>query len=183
MIKKILHLILITFISIVLASIYGIVHNQISYTISEEYFTKFKFRTFGLGKFAIDFPRMSAGIIGVVSTWWFGLLIGLINGIAGMLQPTVKLMWKGAFGAIIRVLIITILFGIVGVMIGKFVISNLNINWNLPENLINPKSFLTAGTMHSFGYIGGIIGLIYGVIFQIKMKKTNIQYLTDTDLK
>src|SRR5690606_36710651 len=107
----------------------------------------------------------------------------LINGIAGMLQPTAKLMWKGAFGAIIRVLIITILFGIVGDMIGKFVISNLNINWNLPENLINSKSFLTAGTMHSFGYIGGIIGLIYCVIFQIKMKKTNIHYLTDSDLK
>ncbi|UAB82346.1 hypothetical protein INR76_06180 [Marixanthomonas sp. SCSIO 43207] len=175
MAKKIGILILVIFISIILASIYGFLHNQISYSISTEYFTEFKFLQFGGVKFSIDFPRYSAGLIGIASTWWFGLIIGLIIGIVGFLQPTTKIMWKSSYGAIIRTLGIAIGIGIVGILVGKFIISNLNANWNLPADLTDRKSFLTAGTMHNFSYLGGIIGLIYGIIYQLKIKKASAQ--------
>ena len=170
MAKKIGLLILIVIISIILASIYGIFHNQISYSISNEYFTKFKLGQFGLEAYP-DTVRMTIGMVGIWSTWWFGLLIGLINGIVGLFQPTAKIMWKSAFGATIRTLLIAIGFGVVGILVGKFVISNLNDNWNLPADLIDRKSFLTAGTMHNFSYLGGVIGLIYGIIYQLKIRK------------
>jgi hypothetical protein len=174
--KKIGHLILIVIISVFLASIYGIIHNQISYSISPEYFTKFKFEQFGIIKFSIDFPRYCAGIVGVASTWWFGLLIGLIIGIVGFFLPTTKMMWKSAFGAIIRTFIIAIGFGIIGILVGKLIISNLNTTWNIPADLTDQKSFLTSGTMHSFSYLGGVIGLIYGIMYQLKIKKANAQH-------
>jgi hypothetical protein len=61
----------------------------------------------------------------------------------------------------------------VGILVGKFLISNLDANWNLPAELNDRKSFLTAGTMHNFSYLGGIIGLIYGIIYQLKIKKAS----------
>ncbi len=175
MAKKIGLLILIIFLSIILASIYGFLHNQISYSISTEYFTEFKFDQFWSVKYTLDFPRMSAGLIGIASTWWFGLIIGLIIGIIGFFQPTAKIMWKSSFGAIIRILLIAIGIGIVRILVGYLIISNINTNWNLPAELIDQKSFLTAGTMHNFSYLGGLIGLIYGILYQLKIKKANAQ--------
>ena len=168
-------LILIVFISIILALIYGILHNQISYSISPEYFTKFKFEQFGFVEYGLDTTRLTTSLIGIWSTWWFGLLIGLIIGIVGFTQPTTKIMWKSSFGAIIRTLGIAIGMGIVGILVGKFIISNINAYWNLPADLTDRKSFLTAGTMHNFSYLGGIIGLIYGIIYQLKIKKASAQ--------
>ncbi len=154
-----------------LASIYGFLHNQITYTISSEYFTKFKFRQFHFYFMGENQPRQTASLVGVLSTWWFGLLIGLIIGIVGMFQKNSKIMWKSAFGALIRTLGIAIGIGIVGILVGKYIISNVTANWNLPGDLTDRKSFLIAGTIHNFSYFGGIIGLIYGIIYQLKMKK------------
>ncbi|MEL0457286.1 hypothetical protein WJN01_13690 [Flavobacteriaceae bacterium SZ-1-7] len=173
MAKKIGILILIVIISIILASIYGILHNQISYSISSEYFTKFKFDQIGEWLHQVENERIAISFVGFVSTWWFGLLLGLIIGIVGMFQPNSKIMWKSGIGAIFRTLGIAIGIGIVGILVGKFLISNLNANWNLPAELIDRKSFLTAGTMHNFSYFGGIIGLIYGIIYQLKIKKAS----------
>jgi hypothetical protein len=35
------------FFTIIIAGLYGIIHDQITYSISPEYFTKFKYRQFG----------------------------------------------------------------------------------------------------------------------------------------
>tara|TARA_R110002033_G_scaffold170514_1_gene213214 strand:+ start:6425 stop:6961 length:537 start_codon:yes stop_codon:yes gene_type:complete len=175
MTKKIGLLILIIVISTILASVYGFFHNKISYSISSEYFTKFKFRQFNFYFMGQNQPKLTASLVGVLSTWWFGFLIGLINGIIGFLQPTANIMWKSALGATIRALVIAIGIGIVGILVGYFIISNLDLNWNLPAGLTDRKSFLTAGTMHNFSYLGGIIGLIYGIIYQLKIKKANAQ--------
>ncbi|GAK98210.1 hypothetical protein-signal peptide and transmembrane prediction [Nonlabens tegetincola] len=176
MAKKIGLLLIIIFISIVLASIYGFLHNQISYSISTEYFTKFKFEQFGFVEYGTDTPRLTAGIIGMWSTWWFGLIIGLILGIVAMFQPNSKIMWKSGMTAILRNLGIAIGIGIVGILIGKFIMANSNLTWDFPADLIDKKNFITVGTMHEFSYAGGIIGLFYGILYQLKIKKASAQH-------
>ena len=49
------------------------------------------------------------------------------------------------------------LFGFLGVAVGYITLSKLHIDWNIPSDLVDPNSFLAAGTMHTFGYIGAII--------------------------
>ncbi|WP_426430088.1 hypothetical protein ACPX19_11180 [Winogradskyella sp. HB-48] len=176
MAKKIGLLLVIIIISIVLASIYGFLHNQISYSISTEYFTKFKFKQFGFVEYGKVTPRLTAGIIGMWSTWWFGLIIGLVLGIVAMFQPNSKIMWKSGMTAILRNLGIAIGIGIVGILIGKFIMSNSNLTWDFPADLIDKKNFITVGTMHEFSYAGGIIGLIYGILYQLKVKKASAQH-------
>jgi len=45
--KKFLVYVLIVVLAVLAAGLFGIVHDQISYTVAPEYFTKFKFRQFG----------------------------------------------------------------------------------------------------------------------------------------
>jgi len=109
------------------------------------------------------------------STWWFGLIIGLILGIVAMFQPNSKIMWKSGIVAVLRNLGITIGIGIIGILIGKLIVANSNLTWDFPANLIDKKNFITVGTMHEFSYAGGIIGLIYGILYQLKLKKASAQ--------
>lgn len=174
MTKKLAIYALTIIISVIIASVFGFLHNQISFSISNEYFTKFKFEQFGFVEYGLETPRLTSGIIGVWATWWFGLIIGVLLGLVGFFEKDWKDMFKKVIISIYRTILIVIVFGFLGIIIGKLVIVNFDFDWNLPKNLINQESFIVAGTMHNFSYIGGIIGLIYGVLFLVKSKKLNV---------
>jgi hypothetical protein len=55
------------------ASTFGILHDQITYAISPEYFTQMKFAQFGSLQSQIP-PRAFVALIGILATWWFGLI-------------------------------------------------------------------------------------------------------------
>ncbi len=61
------------------AAIFGILHDQISYTLSPEYFTRMKFGQFGLDD--RDVPdRLLAAWVGLSGSWWVGLIAGWFFG-------------------------------------------------------------------------------------------------------
>lgn len=55
------------------AGVFGILHDQITYTISPEYFTRMKFDQFRNADFGFP-PRILVAEIGFLATWWVGLL-------------------------------------------------------------------------------------------------------------
>ena len=172
--KKIIVLIFSIILIPILAGLYGVLHDQVSYTISPEYFTKFKFRQFGFGFMSQNQPRLTASIVGLASTWWTGLIIAIITSTIGLTLPNSKQMSKSIFGATTRTLGIAIIIGVLGIIVGKFIIGEMDdSNWIIPEAVIDRKAFLTVGTMHTFSYIGGLIGLIFGVIYQLRLKKSS----------
>ena len=73
------------FISIILAGLYGIIHDQITYTISPEYFTKFKYQQFGFEPAWFGGHRQTVIIIGFLATWWTGIIIGIGLGSTGLI--------------------------------------------------------------------------------------------------
>lgn len=58
-------------VAVVVAGIYGIVHDQITYTISPEYFTKLKFDQFHYADIGLS-DRVFVAAIGFLATWWVG---------------------------------------------------------------------------------------------------------------
>jgi hypothetical protein len=52
---------------------YGIVHDEITYTISPEYFTRVKFKQFAIADFGLP-RRIFVGEIGFLATWWVGFI-------------------------------------------------------------------------------------------------------------
>ncbi|RYD57317.1 MAG: hypothetical protein EOP56_08380 [Sphingobacteriales bacterium] len=169
--KKITALVLIVIVASLIGGAYGILHDQLTYTISPEYYTKFKFYQFrlaGNGKEAIfPHPRLQVSAVGLMATWWMGASIGLILGIVGLLHQNGRQMFLVTVRAFIIAVVVTFLTGLVGLAYGKLVLESHKVNWWLPDNLIDKDSFIAVGSMHNFSYLGGIFGLIAAIIFSI----------------
>jgi hypothetical protein len=57
-----------------IAGCYGIAHDQFTYSISPEYFTKLKFKQFHYADFGWG-NRAFAATIGFLASWWVGAII------------------------------------------------------------------------------------------------------------
>lgn len=57
----------------VFAGVYGTLHDQVTFTISPEYFTKLKFDQFEYADFGLP-PRVFVAQIGFLATWWVGFV-------------------------------------------------------------------------------------------------------------
>lgn len=184
--KKFFTLLLIIITASVLGGIYGIINDQITYSISEEYYTKFKFDQFnityywGLGKnigggktpeIILKNPRFGVSIVGALATWWVGLIIGIILGLVGLIHKTWKQMFQVTLKAIVLTTCVALVSGLFGLGYGYFVLLENPPNWYLPDHLIDRDSFIMVGSMHNFSYLGGLIGLVFGIRYSIKRKK------------
>lgn len=141
-------------------AIYGALNDQITYTISPEYYTKFKFEQFGIkGSFASECPRLGAAIVGVFATWWAGLLLAAILGLFAFMQQSCQQMFKcflrSASIAVFAVAAATFLAWCGFIFTGVYV----------PKYIIDKDAFKTVGNMHNVAYIAGVAGLILGVLY------------------
>ncbi|WP_291725905.1 hypothetical protein [Bernardetia sp.] len=171
--KKILFFLLIVILSPLIAGAYGILHDQITYSISLEYYTKFKFIQFGIEEYFWD--RLGASIVGFMSTWWFGLILGIVIGAVGFIQKNAKQMFKVSLQAIFINIVVALFVGLMGLIYGYSRWGNVSRehlpNWNIPDSVIDFNSFVMVGSMHNFSYIGGILGLVLAIIWQVRSKK------------
>lgn len=177
--KKPILLILIVVLCPPLAGIYGILHDQFTYTISPEYYTKFKFYQFELaddsnsGEAIFQNPRLAVAAVGFMATWWTGILIGLGIGLTGLFQPNAKTMLKSSIKGIAIAISLAATAGLIGLAYGSLYLADTGVSWWLPPNLIDKKNFITVGSMHNFSYWGAVIGLIGGIVYQIITARKN----------
>lgn len=181
---KFLVFIFIIIIAIVLGAVYGILHDQLTYTISEEYYTKFKFIQFNLENWGLGSnigtdqnpeiqlyrPRLGAGLVGLLATWWVGLIIGVVLAFLGLIHNTAKEMFIVTFKSFLLTITIAFLTGLVGLLYGKLFLTATRPNWFFPKNLNNIDNFIMVGSMHNFSYLGGLIGLVIAILYSIKQK-------------
>ncbi len=159
------------FVSIVLAGLYGILHDQITYTIAPEYFTKFKYDQFGLEPHWFGGHRQTVAVIGFLATWWTGIFIGLGLGLTGLIYQDHKTMRRAIQKAIVVTFCFAVAMGGFGFLYGKFILTKTGVDWWLPENLANKNAFITVGSIHNFSYLGGLLGLIAGIYYLIRFSK------------
>lgn len=156
-----------------IAGIYGILHDQITYSISPEYYTEFKFIQFGLSdeKYPTLVPHwLLVCVVGFLATWWMGPPIALFLLLVGLKNPTAKGMFITAIRAIVVTMITAMITGIFGLMYGLFSIPDTTY-WYIPENLIDKSSFIAVGSMHNFSYLGGLLGMILGIFYTLRTVK------------
>ncbi len=156
-------------ITILIAGIYGAIHDQISFTFSEEYFTRFKFIQFNLS-WAYESPRLGAALVGFLATWWVGLILCSILGLFGFLFRDSKAMRASHLQAICLAVVVTFLTGIGGLIYAYQTVNSETVEsymqWVHP-GVTNPVQFVRVGFMHNASYLGGAIGLFVGIIFLV----------------
>ena len=155
-----------------LAGCYGVVHDQITYSISPEYFTRLKFAQFHYADFGFP-PRVYVAEIGFLATWWVGLVAGWF--IARVSVPACSR--PQAFRCCARGFLIVIAFGFGAAMIG-YVLGLLHgpdySGWGRMASqlgIVDLPSFVRVAYIHNASYLGGLIGLVTAIIYLRKQKR------------
>jgi hypothetical protein len=176
---KFVTLIILIIVSCLLAGLYGMLHDQLTYTISPEYYTKFKFYQFGLmdiGNEAIfPNPRIEVSTVGLLATWWMGIPIGIILGLVGLIHKDSRTMFKVTLKAFLVTILIAFATGLLGLAYGHIYLADKPkaefIHWYVPDNVVDFENFIKVGSMHNFSYLGGLTGLIGGLVYTVARRK------------
>lgn len=171
--QKTLHFFIIVLLGTLLAGFYGILHDQVTFTISPEYYRLFKFEKLGLSDLPISNERLKVGIIGFMATWWIGFSFSIVYAFMSLFLDVNKVL-SVSVKAIFIHLLITLLFGIIGFTYASLFLQPEEIDWNIPHATLNIQSFINVGTMHNFGYLGGFLGIVFGIYYQLRFSKKYI---------
>lgn len=159
-------MLLLALLGAVIAGAYGIAHDQVTFTISPEYFTKLKFEQFARFDPGLPNQRIFVGIIGFLATWWVGLIAGWLIARVSVqgkeLCPSPRWFLRG----VLLMLVIAIVFGIAGYFLER--------RTNLLEaelaserellRLENLKAFATVASIHDYSYLGGACGCLLALV-------------------
>jgi hypothetical protein len=150
------------------AGLYGALHDQLSFTISPEYFTLFKYKQFRFTPEQFGGHRATVAVIGFLATWWVGAIAALFIMPLGFLFKDPSGMRKEMARATIVMLMVAMASGLIG----------LGFGWLDPEgrSLLLPgwmHAFSAVGRMHNFSYAGGAIGLCAAVTVMVWRSQRN----------
>ena len=155
-----------------IAGCYGMAHDQVTYSISPEYFTRLKFAQFHYADFGLP-PRVFVAEIGFLATWWVGLVAGWF--IARISVPACTR--PEAFRCCARGFLIVLAFGfgaaIIGYVLGLLHGSDYS-GWEIMTSrlgIADLPSFVRVAYIHNAGYLGGLIGLVTAIIYLRKQKR------------
>lgn len=162
--KKIAIIPLLFLIGCLFAGVYGALHNQISYAVSPEYFTQYKFHQFRISP---DLPnRLGAAIVGWHASWWMGIVIGIVVIPFGLRIPGVGQYFLGTTRSFAVVALTALVVGLLALLIAFLVIDAgiAGQQTRYGNEVENDVAFLRAMTMHNCSYLGGLVGIITGCI-------------------
>lgn len=153
-------------IGILGATLYGILNDQITVTLSPEYFSVFKRAQFAdvLEIPAWGMPlRLQAVIVGTLATWWFGLLLGGVLGIISMVGRQRALLTRDYVRAVAGImaftLVLSMAFGLFGYLIEP-VIKPTSEVWPFLTGIHVVRPAFAVGAWHDGAYLGGGLGTL-----------------------
>jgi hypothetical protein len=141
-----------------LAGVYGIVHNQISFTIGPDYFHAFKFQQFRIPELLQS--RVGAGYVGWQASWWMGLVIGIPIAVMTLGIPSPAQALRVFLRAAFLVVAITLALGLVSLAFDP-PMDHIPV----PAAASDPTGFGRAALLHNTSYLAGMIGLVVGLIY------------------
>lgn len=155
-------------IACLLSGAFGAFHNQISYTVSAEYFTKFKFEQFTIAP--SQWNRVGAAIVGWQTSWWMGVVIGMFLIPFGLLIRNTKSYFFWMLRVFGLVLATTLMTGLAALAISCVTITpatteELTFRGNSIDNV---SAFFRAGMLHRGSYLGGFVGIFVGMVSILK---------------
>ena len=148
-----------------MAGLYGALHNQVSYTVSPDYFHAYKFQQFGIPE-ALQ-GRVGASIVGWHASWWMGLFIGVPVSLVGLILPGWKMYLGRCLVAFVVVAGTALLLGLAALVYASCTISDATLPALGYPAGVDRVAFARAGTMHSFSYLGGFLGILTGSLYLI----------------
>jgi len=149
-------------IGTLLAGFYGAAHDQITYSISPEYFTRVKFLQFHYADFGSP-PRIFAAEIGFLASCWVGFFAAWFLArvtVPAFSKSTVRQHMLKGFGIIFG---LTLAGGIVGFVWGALRIRSDLSAWQIvceKLSVADVPHFVEVAFIHNGSYAGAILGFL-----------------------
>lgn len=165
-------------VAVLVAGLFGALHDQISYSVSSEYFSKLKFPQFLLLDTSVP-ERIRAAQVGFLASWWMGVPLGVLCGLAGFVQRTPRAMLIALTWSLPVIAGFTLFAALIGLAYGWLQTRAIDLanypGWRIPSNVNDFRAFLCAGYMHNAAYLGGGLVIpaawIFHVIFRLRSPK------------
>lgn len=164
----------IAFLGALVGGIYGVLHDQVTYSISNEYFTKLKFDQFHYANFG--FPaRVFVAEVGFLATCWAGFFSGwFLARVAVPAWPPREAIRKCLAGFL---MVFLLAFGaaVVGYFLGIRHTGDYS-HWQETCDglgVTDVRGFVRVAYIHNAGYIGGLVGLVCAIVFLHRLKRRN----------
>jgi hypothetical protein len=153
-------------VSCLVAGLYGALHNQVSYTVSPEYFHAYKFRQFSIPPECHN--RLGAALVGWYASWWMGLVVGVPVLLLGLTMPTWRTYLTRSLVAIGVVVVTALAISLAGLAYAVCTLPQSGSPPSWPPDGVHDKvAFARAGTMHDFSYLGGFLGILSGSLYLV----------------
>ena len=163
------------FVGAIIAGLYGVLHDHVTYSIGPEYFTNLKFKQFHYADFGYG-DRFFVSCIGFLASWWVGCIIAWF--LARRLIP--KQPRAVAYRAILQGFAIVfacgIFAGIVGFLYGLRRGPDGDYSaWILVFHrfqITDAWAFVRVAYIHNASYLGGLIGFLIAMVV-VRPEKSN----------
>jgi hypothetical protein len=147
----------------VVAGLYGAMHNQVSYTVSPDYFHALKFEQFGIPE---EFRnRVGASLVGWGASWWMGVPIGVPILLVALMMPGWKRYLTSSLTAFAVVALTALVAGLAALAWAYCTITEPSVSAS--RVVADPVAYARAAFMHDCSYAGGLIGIITGSLYLI----------------
>lgn len=163
-----------------LAGGYGIIHDQITFTLAPEYFTNLKFKQFAFAN--VGWPtRFFVAEIGFLATWWVGFISALILSTLACLLFPWRIAIQRSLTAFLILIASALLAGIIGGVLGQLRRNQSDLtDWQpfvAAFQLSDLPAFVQVAYIHNASYLGGVVGLLIGIgyLITVKVRKSRQQ--------
>lgn len=170
MIKRWTSLLLWTAAACLIAGAYGALHNQVSYTISPEYFHRFKFIQFLVHDAWQN--RWGAAVVGWRAAWWTGLFFGPPMVIVAQWRCHENSLPRIMAAALLTAIVVDAICGLGALAVAMILVDEQSfLDVWIPQGVQHRSTFLCAGIMHDASYAGGLLATIIGCLMIVKMTR------------
>jgi hypothetical protein len=171
--KKITAFPVLVLLALPIAGAFGVIHDQVSFTVSHEYFTKFKFLQFGFLDPAIP-ERLRAAAVGFLASWWMGIPIGLLVAPIALIHRSGSIALRVGLRSYLVLVAFAAIFALAGLTYGFFQTRAIDLrdyqDWFVPPDVVHLRRYLCTGYMHNSAYLGGIGGIVIAWLFHIVIR-------------
>jgi hypothetical protein len=159
-----------------LAGLYGVLHDQITYSISPEYFTRVKFLQFHWADFGLP-PKIFVAEIGFLATCWVGFFAAWF--LARVAVPALPddVARRHILRGFLIVFALALAGGVVGYVLG--IVREFGADYSswmeiaLVLGISDIPDFVRVAYIHNAGYLGGLTGVILAIMYVRRLKRTH----------
>lgn len=161
-----------TALATLVAALYGVVNDQITVTLSPEYFSVFKRAQFGPALEAAGLAqspvRVQAVLVGTLATWWFGCFLGAVLSLAGLAGRRRPLPTRKFLRAVIGIMLFTLCLSFFSYLVAyaaEPAIKPTAEGWPFLAGIRAVRAAFAVGWWHNAAYMGGLLGTVFACVW------------------